>query len=119
MWYIVSPIRLLIKCAEIGTRIFSLFRYRIAMHIPKMNAEKIDPKLWREAKRIEEHITAKIMGTIKPILFKNTPLNSNSSAIGEIKTTEIKEKTLIHSLLSLAGIKNVLDGKNWIIMPDK
>ena len=41
---IVSANRLFKKWARIGTRIFSVFRYRTATQIPKTNAEKIDPK---------------------------------------------------------------------------
>ena len=39
----LSAIRLFKKCAKIGTRILSVFKYRIAMHIAKINAEIILP----------------------------------------------------------------------------
>lgn len=42
---IISANRLLKKCENIATKILSVFRYNIAMQIPKMNAENIDPKL--------------------------------------------------------------------------
>ncbi len=42
---ILSAIRLFKKCAKIGTRILSVFKYKIAMQIAKINAEIILPKL--------------------------------------------------------------------------
>ena len=42
---IISANRLFKKWANIATKILSVFRYNIAIHIPKINAEKIDPKL--------------------------------------------------------------------------
>lgn len=42
---IISANRLLKKWANIATKILSVLRYNIAMQIPKMNAENIDPKL--------------------------------------------------------------------------
>ncbi len=42
---IISASRLFRKWAKIGTKMFSVLRYRIAMQIPKINAENMDPKL--------------------------------------------------------------------------
>ena len=60
------------------------------MHIPKINAENIDPKLWRAANSKEDINTAKTAGTINCNLFKKTPLKINSSEIGEINIVAIK-----------------------------
>ena len=60
------------------------------MHIPKINAENIDPKLWRAANSKEDINTAKTAGTINCSLFKKTPLKINSSEIGEINIVAIK-----------------------------
>lgn len=39
----LSANRLFKKCAKIGTKILSVFRYKIAIHIAKMNAEIMLP----------------------------------------------------------------------------
>ena len=40
---ILSANRLFKKCAKIGTRILSVLRYKMAMHIAKMNAATMLP----------------------------------------------------------------------------
>ncbi len=42
---ILSAKRLFKKCANIGTKILSVFKYKIAIQTAKIKAEKIDPKL--------------------------------------------------------------------------
>ena len=88
-----------------GTKIFSLFKYSNAMHTPKINAEKMLPKLWRDANNIDETNIAKTGGTINFSLFNRTPLKINSSAKGETKTIEIKLKIPKIDLMEIKNLK--------------
>ena len=66
----------------------SVFKYRIAMQIPNTNAEIMLPKLCRDPNNNEEIKTANIVGVTNLNLDNKTPLNTNSSEIGEIITVE-------------------------------
>ena len=89
---IISANKLFKKWANIGTTILSVFKYKIDTQIAKINAEKIDPKLWSDAKNTEETNTENIKGINNFNLFRKTPLNINSSEIGA--TTTIVSKLL-------------------------
>lgn len=82
----LSASRLFKKCAKIGTRILSVFRYRIAMQIEKMNAEQMLPKPCIDAKSSDEINIENVIGTMSFNLFNRTPLKINSSEIGEMST---------------------------------
>ena len=79
--------RLFKKCAKTGTRILSVFKYKIVIQIAKINADIILPKLCRAANKTDEINIEKVMGRINFNLFNKTPLKINSSETGEIKTT--------------------------------
>lgn len=90
---ITSANKLFKKCANIGTIILSVFKYRIATHIAKTNAEIILPYEWSIANNREEIKIANTVGRIIFSLFKITPLKINSSDNGEIRTVAKKLQT--------------------------
>lgn len=92
----ISANRLFRKCAKIGTRMLSVFKYRIAMHIAKINAEIILPKLCMDANSRDVINIENKVGTILPSLFNKTPLKISSSEIGEITTVVIKPPKAIN-----------------------
>lgn len=81
---IASAMRLFKKCAKIGTKILSVFKYRIAIQTPNMKAEKMLPNPCRDAKISDEINIANVVGTISFNLFRKTPLKISSSEIGEM-----------------------------------
>ena len=89
----LSANKLFKKCAKIGTRILSVFKQRIAMHIAKINAEVMLPKVCMDANSSEEISIANNVGTITFNLFNKTPLKINSSEMGEINTVVRKLPT--------------------------
>lgn len=58
--------------------------------MPKTNAENMLPKVWSDANNKDDTSTANRGGMINCNLFKKTPLNSNSSTIGETIMVAIK-----------------------------
>ena len=93
-----SANRLFKKCAKIGTRILSVFKYRMAMQIAKINAEMMLPKGCMDANNNEVINTENKVGKIIFNLFNKTPLKINSSEIGEITTVAIKLPIAISEL---------------------
>lgn len=106
-----SAMRLLRKCAKIGTKMLSVFRYRIATHIAKTNAENIEPKVCRDAKRSDEIKIAKVVGTISCNRFRKTPLKINSSEIGEtiMVASKLPDKDKLKIPYDLTSFKIKLD----------
>lgn len=85
-----SANKLFKKCAKIGTRILSVFRYRIAMQIAKTNAEIMLPKVCIAANKSELSNMEIDRGITNLNLFNMTPLKINSSERGETITVAIK-----------------------------
>lgn len=77
------------------------------MQIPNTIAEIILPKLWSAPNNNDDAKTEKITGVINFNLFKNTPLNINSSEIGEITTVEINAPAIGKlAVIDIEGIEN-------------
>lgn len=89
----LSANRLFRKCAKIGTRILSVFKYRMAMQIAKINADEILPKGCMDANNRDVINIENIVGTTSLSLFNRTPLKISSSEIGEMITVAIKLPT--------------------------
>ena len=106
-----SAKRLFKKCAKIGTKILSVFRYKIAMHIANMNAEVIEPKVWREANNREVIKIANFVGTNNFNLFNITPLNISSSQIGDMTMIAMTPKAKFKELFIYTEDKGNLTKK--------
>ena len=90
------------------------------MHIAKINAEVMLPKVCIDANSSEEISIANNVGTITFNLFNKTPLKINSSEMGEINTVVRKLPTtseLLNEKWML--IKDSIDGKAFRIRLDK
>ena len=95
----ISAKKLFRKCANIGTSILFDFRYKIHMQQAKTMADIMLPKLWNAPNKKEDIIIANDNGTINLNLFKNSPLNSNSSDIGAMINLERSPPTKTHETL--------------------
>ena len=93
-----SANRLFKKCAKIGTMILSVFKYRIAMQIAKINADMMLPKGCIDANNNEVTNTEINVGRTNLNLFNKTPLKISSSEIGEMNTVAIKLPTAMREL---------------------
>ena len=93
-----SASKLFKKCAKIGTRILSVFKYKIVIQIAKINAEIMLPKGCIDANNNEVIKTENNVGRIIFNLFSRTPLKINSSEIGEMITVAIKPPIAISEL---------------------
>lgn len=89
------------------------------MQTAKMNAAIIPPKLCRDANNIDEINIEKDIGTINFNLFNKTPLNINSSAIGERITIVIKLPKANTELKVLNNINGLKDGINCKMKSDR
>lgn len=93
-----SANRLFKKCAKIGTMILSVFKYRMAMQIAKINADMMLPKGCIDANNNEVTSTEINVGRTNLNLFNKTPLKISSSEIGEMNTVAIKLPTAMREL---------------------
>lgn len=118
----LSAKRLFRKWAKIGTTILSVLTYKMAMHIAKMNAEVMLPKVCMEANSNEVTNMESVKGITNLNLFNKTPLNINSSEIGDTITVAMKLPTAIKELLKPDELKLIRlfeMGEKFKIMSDK
>ena len=120
----ISANALFKTCAKIHVKMFCVFKYITHIHTPNTIAEIIFPQLCNAPNSIEVIAIAKVIGTINLSLFRNTPLNNNSSQTGETITVDNMLPTVPSELMAINGMveeymKLFIHGNEFSVKIDK
>ena len=95
------------KCTLIGTKILSVFKYKIHMQIPKINALVIPPNSCPIPNINEEIIIAGIIPVLIFSLLNKIPLKTSSSSNGAKIIVIIESRIMMPDSASIESISHM------------